>query len=154
VSAFIDHCLDLLATLGEVRARAMMGGHMLYAGALPVALLYDERLYLKVDAATRELFTAAGGEPFTYELRGRVVEMSFVAPPDAALEAPEDMAPWARLALEAARRAAAAKRPAAARRPATTKLPPAAERPAQGRGATAPRGTSGTRRRSPGRSRR
>jgi DNA transformation protein len=136
VSAFVEHCLDLLATLGEVRARAMMGGHLLYAGGLPVALVYDERLYLKVQAGTKALFTAAGGVPFTYELRGRMVEMSFVTPPDAALESPEGMAPWARLALDAARRARAAKPP-----------------PTREGGSPRARGTSGTRRRSRGRSR-
>jgi DNA transformation protein len=37
--------------------------------------------------------------------------MSYVTPPDAALEDPEAMLPWAVLALEAAGRAAAVKRP-------------------------------------------
>jgi DNA transformation protein len=109
VSAFLEHCLDLLSCLGDVRARAMMGGHVVYAGTLPVALVHDERLYLKVDAGTKGRFTAAGGDPFRYELRGRIVEMSFVAPPDAALEAPDEMAPGARLAVDAARRARAAR---------------------------------------------
>jgi DNA transformation protein len=69
-----------------------------------VALVYDDRLYLKTDEETRETFLAAGGEPFTYELRGKLVEMSYCTPPDTALDSPEVMQPWAELALAAAMR--------------------------------------------------
>jgi DNA transformation protein and related proteins len=105
VDAFVLHSLDLLAPLGAVRARAMMGGHLLYCGEIPVGLVYDERLYLKTDAETRALFADAGCEPFTYEIRGRMTEMSYWSAPDAALDDAEAMRPWAARALEAALRA-------------------------------------------------
>src|SRR5512146_1576731 len=82
----------------------MMGGHIVHCGGVAVALVYDDRLYLKTDEKTRETFLAVGGEPFTYELRGRVVEMSYCTPPDAALDSAEAMQPWAELALAAALR--------------------------------------------------
>lgn len=104
-SSYVQHVLDLFEPLGPVRARAMMGGHIVFCGALPVALLYDDRLYLKVDADSKGSFQEAGGEPFTYELRGKIVEMSYWSPPDDALDAPEAMLPWARRALEASLRA-------------------------------------------------
>jgi len=104
-TSFVAHALELLAPLGDVRARAMMGGHMLYCGALPMALIADDRLYLKVDGATKEAFAEAGGEPFTYEQRGRRVEMSYWSPPDGALDDAESMQPWAELAVAAATRA-------------------------------------------------
>jgi DNA transformation protein len=132
MSGFVDHCLDLLSALGEIRTRAMMGGHILYAGELPVALVYEERLYLKSDPASREAYAAAGGDPFTYELRGRVVEMSYWSAPESALDDPEAMRPWAELAIGAALRARAAKR--VKRR----KTSPTARRPARGPG-SAPR---------------
>jgi len=110
MSGFVEHCRDLLASLGEIRARSMMGGHILYAGELPIALVYEERLYLKSDPASREAYAAAGGEPFTYELRGRVVEMSYWSAPESALDDPEAMLPWAEQAIGAALRAHAAKR--------------------------------------------
>jgi DNA transformation protein and related proteins len=104
-NSFVAHALELLAPLGPVRARAMMGGHLLYRGALPIALVADDRLYLKVDGETKEAFAKAGGEPFTYELRGKRVEMSYWSPPDGALDDAESMLPWAELAVAAATRA-------------------------------------------------
>jgi DNA transformation protein len=103
-SGYVDYALELLAGLGPVRARAMMGGHIVHCAGVAVALVYDDRLYLKTDEETRGTFRAAGGEPFTYELRGKVVEMSYCTPPDAALDGPEAMQPWAELALAAALR--------------------------------------------------
>jgi len=103
-SSYVDYALELLASLGPVRARAMMGGHIVHCGGVAVALVYDDRLYLKTDEETRETFRAAGGEPFTYELRGKLVEMSYCTPPDAALDSTEAMQPWAELAFAAALR--------------------------------------------------
>lgn len=102
---FVTHVLDLLEpALGPLAARAMMGGHLVFCGGVSVALLSDERLYLKADEATKAAFAGAGGEPFVYEHAGRKVAMSYWAPPDGALEDPEEMRPWAVLALEAALR--------------------------------------------------
>ncbi len=101
---YVDHVLDLLAGVGPVRARPMMGGHVVFCGVLPIALVADDRLYLKTDPTTRPTFEAAGCEAFTYESRARVVQMSYWTPPDSALDDPESMLPWARLALEAATR--------------------------------------------------
>jgi DNA transformation protein len=60
-SSYVDYALELLAGLGPVRARAMMGGHIVHCGGVAVALVYDDRLYLKTDEETRETFLAAGG---------------------------------------------------------------------------------------------
>ncbi len=111
-SSYVDYALEILAGLGPVRARAMMGGHIVHCGGVAIALVYDDRLSLKTDEETREAFRAAGGEPFTYELRGKVVEMSYCTPPDAALDAPEAMRPWAELALAAALRKRRTSKPA------------------------------------------
>ena len=62
-AALVDHCLELLAPLGAVRARRMFGGHGIYIDDLFVAVIGFERLYLKTDAASRENFQAAGSEP-------------------------------------------------------------------------------------------
>ncbi|MGC4123237.1 MAG: TfoX/Sxy family protein [Myxococcales bacterium] len=106
-STFVTHVLDLVEpALGPVQARAMMGGHLVFCAGVSVALLSDDRLYLKVDAQTQERFAHAGGEPFVYEHKGRSVQMSYWSPPDGALEDPEEMRPWALLALEAALRSA------------------------------------------------
>jgi DNA transformation protein and related proteins len=102
---FIAHCLELLAAAGTPRARRMFGGHGLYVDELFIAIVADERLYLKVDDATRSAFSGAGGQPFVYEGKGTPMTMSYFSPPAEALDSPALMAPWARLAMEAALRA-------------------------------------------------
>ena len=117
---FTLHCLELLAPLGTPRPRRMFGGQGLYVDDLFIALIFNERLYLKTDAVNRARFEAAGCEPFTYEANGERKSISYFSAPDDAMESPGVMQPWARLALEAALRARAAKPPSArARTPAT-----------------------------------
>jgi DNA transformation protein len=142
--AFVAHCLELLAPLGAVRARAMFGGHGLYVDDLFVALIAFERLYLKVDAMTRPRFEAAGCSPFVYEGKGTPVTMSYWTAPPEALDSPALMLPWARLALQAAvaaraDQAARRARPARAAKPgprrqtlnpSAARAKPAATRPA------------------------
>ena len=114
--ALVDHCLELLAPLGVVRAKRMFGGHGLYVDELFIALIAFERLYLKVDAQTQPAFRAAGCEPFVYDGKGKPITMSYWTVPAEAMESPALMQPWARQAIEAALRARAAKPSAAPRK--------------------------------------
>lgn len=115
---FVEHCSELLAPLGPVRVRRMFGGWGLYVDDLFVALIILDRLYLKVDAGTRERFASAGCEPFVYDGAGKQVTVSYWTVPDEAMDSPALMQPWARLALQAALAARAAKlKPARAARP-------------------------------------
>ena len=113
-AALVDHCLELLAPLGAVRARRMFGGHGIYIDDLFVAVIGFERLYLKTDAASRENFQAAGSEPFVYDAKSGAVALGYWTVPAEAMESQALMQPWARQAIEAALRARAAK-PAAPR---------------------------------------
>ena len=114
---FVAHCMELLASAGPVRSRRMFGGHGLYVDDLFVGLIAFERLYLKVDAQTRESFQSAGCTPFIYDGAGKSVTMGYFTAPEEAMESPPLMQPWARLALAAALRARALKPPAPARKP-------------------------------------
>lgn len=112
--AFIAHLHDLFAPLGAVRTRAMFGGHGLYVDGLIIGVVIDDVLYLKTDAETRARFESAGGAPFTYALgqgRKAPVATSYWSLPDEAMESPQAMLPWARLAREAALRKPKARRP-------------------------------------------
>ena len=131
---FVAHVLELLAPLGAVRARRMFGGHGLYVDALFVALIADERLYLKADATSRPAFERAGCTPFAYSRSDRAsVTLGYWSAPDEALDSPQGMAPWARLALAAALRAKASRASPAAADPSAT------QRKARPRKASAPR---------------
>lgn len=108
---FTELCVEMLSPLGPVRVRRMFGGQGLYVDDLFVAIIDDGQLFLKADAVTRERFDAAGCVHFTFPNKaGEPVVTSYRRPPEDALESPPLMLPWARLALEAALRAANGKR--------------------------------------------
>ncbi len=114
---FVTHGLELLAVLGPTRARRMFGGHGFYADGLFVAIAVNGVLFLKADPEARPAFEAAGSRPFEFALAdGRRGVMGYWSAPDEAMDSPTGMAPWARLALESALRAAASKPPARARK--------------------------------------
>jgi DNA transformation protein len=115
-SALVEHCLELLAPLGAVRARRMFGGHGLYVDDLFVAIVAFERLYLKADGATQPTFAEAGCAPLAYEAQGKAVSLNYWTVPADAMESPALMQPWARQAIAAALRARAAKPSAPARK--------------------------------------
>jgi DNA transformation protein len=103
------HALELLSALGPTSARRMFGGAGFYIGAHFVALLANEVLYLKADATAQPAFEAAGSQPFSYATaRGRRTVLAYWSAPEAAMESPAQMRPWAALALDSALRAAAA----------------------------------------------
>jgi DNA transformation protein len=114
--AMVDLCLELLAPLGDVRARRMFGGWGLWAGDVFVALVLNDQLYLKTRPETTEAFAAAGCQPFTYSAKGRTVSIGFWSAPAEAMESPALMEPWARLALKAALAARGATAPRRRRR--------------------------------------
>ncbi|PZP32411.1 MAG: competence protein TfoX [Roseateles depolymerans] len=123
-------CVELLerAELGPVRTRAMFGAQGVYVDGLFLAIVNRGELFLKVDDTSRPRFEAAGCTPFTYQTRdGASMTMSYYRVPEEALESPPLMQPWARLAFEAALRAANAKparpRSATPRRAAAKKAP-------------------------------
>lgn len=119
IPPFVDHCLELLAPLGTVRAKRMFGGWGVYADEVFIAIIAGDLLFLKVDATSRSAFEAAGCEPFVYDAKTGSTAMSYWSAPPEALDSPALMAPWARLALQAAlasRAAARALKPRPARR--------------------------------------
>lgn len=120
---FADYCCELLASVGPCTARRMFGGWGIATGGLNVAIIAWDTLYLKANADTTPQWLAAGGRPFTYEARGKTHQLLYYTAPDDAMESPQHMASWARLALEAALKARKppAKRPARARQPAARK---------------------------------
>ncbi len=94
----------------------MFGGWGVYVDDLMMAIVADGELWLKVDDANRAAFEDAGSQPFRYEAKGKRAQMNYWRTPEAALDDEEAFLAYARLALDAALRAARAKAEKAAKR--------------------------------------
>ena len=106
---FATYCCDLLSAIGPCVVRRMFGGFGISMDGLTVALMTDlgqgEKLWLKANDDTRTLFEAAGCQRFGYLREGVARSMNYYSAPEEAMDSPQQMAPWARLALEAALKA-------------------------------------------------
>lgn len=107
---FASYAVDLMQSIGPVRAKRMFGGHGIFLDGLMFALIADNTLYLKVDKESEDKFKAKGLEAFTYNKKGKIYSMSYYQAPEETLESPEEMIIWANMAYGAALRAAANKR--------------------------------------------
>ncbi len=125
-SDFAQYCCELLASAGPCTAKRMFGGWGISTDGLTIAIIADlgsgEKLWLKASEADVPRWEAAGGQRFTYASTkdGETVSrgMNYYSAPEDAMDAPHAMAPWARLALQAAV-AAKASKPAKTPKPAT-----------------------------------
>ncbi len=138
---FVTHAMELLSSVGPVDARAMFGGHGIYARGVMFGLLDDDELFLKTDELSRPRFVEVGCRCWVY---GAMESTSWYRPPDDAHEDPEAMLGWATLALDAALRVRAAKgarkkgKGAAKKGGAPARGPSAKARPARGASAKRP----------------
>jgi DNA transformation protein and related proteins len=102
---FQDFILDLLAPLNPV-ARRMFSGVGLFHGGVMFGLLVRDVFYLRVDDQTRVRFEQAGSRPFSYNRGGNAVSIAaYYEVPDGLLDEPDELLPWARDAVGAARAA-------------------------------------------------
>ena len=103
---FAQYCCELLSTAGPSVAKRMFGGYGISVDGLTIAILADlgqgEKLWLKASPETIGQFESAGCERFTYLAKGVPKSMGYYSAPDEAMESTSEMAPWARLALDAA----------------------------------------------------
>ena len=103
---FAQYCCELLGTLGPCVAKRMFGGWGISTDGLTVAILADlgngDILWLKANEETRPRFEAEGCARFVYDVQGQPKGMNYYSSPADAMESPALMAPWARLALQAA----------------------------------------------------
>ncbi len=112
---FAQYCCELLGVAGPCLARRMFGAWGISTDGLTLAILADlgsgEKLWLKCDESTRSVFENAGCERFVYQTKDGPKSMNYYSAPAEAMDSPQLMAPWARLALQAALSAAQQKKP-------------------------------------------
>lgn len=94
---------EMFEAVGPVTIRRMFGGKGIYARGVIFALELRGELMLKGDAESAPILEAAGAIRWRYEGRsGKPVAMPYWTLPDEALDDPDMMAKWARIALDAA----------------------------------------------------
>src|SRR5689334_5305923 len=102
--SFKAFVLDQLGAVPDLRARAMFGAHGLYSGERFFGILDEGRLFFKTDSQSQADYTARGMGPFTYEMQGRVMTMSYHEVPLDVLENAPELVAWAERAIAAAAR--------------------------------------------------
>ena len=101
----VTHACELFAPLGAIRTKRMFGGWGFYVDDVFFALVAWDTLYLKADAQSEPMFARAGSERFAYTRDdAKTFSMGYWTAPEAALESPHAMTPWARLAIDCALR--------------------------------------------------
>lgn len=90
------------ALRGPVQCKRMFGGYGYYHDQRFFAVMVAGTLYLKVNDATRPQFEAEALPAWVYLREGKPVTMGFHGVPESVFDDPEDMRPWARLAVQAA----------------------------------------------------
>ena len=116
---FADYCCELLSGVGKPTAKRMFGGFAVYVEDVSIAWLLDlnkdnnAKLFLKASDETRTQYEAAGCQRFVYDMKGVPKSVNYYAAPDDAMESPDAMLPWARMALRCALEAKATAKPKA-----------------------------------------
>lgn len=100
-----DLIREMFDSLGEVTIKRMFGGKGIYHQGVILALEVDGDILLKADQVSAPDFAQAGSSQWTYDGKSKPVAMPYWSIPDAAIDDPEEMAQWVRLAWEAALRA-------------------------------------------------
>ena len=100
-----ERLAELFSAYGPVTVRRMFGGAGVFADGLMIALMVDGVIFLKADEHTIPDFEREGLRPFSYETKaGTRTLTSYWRMLERLYDDPDELAVWARRALESARR--------------------------------------------------
>jgi DNA transformation protein len=100
-----ERIAELFSAYGLVSVRRMFGGAGVFADDLMIALVVDGVIFLKADAHTIPEFERERLTPFSYATKnGRRTLASYWRMPERLYDEPDELAGWARRAMESARR--------------------------------------------------
>ncbi len=103
-----DHIEELFSGFGPVTVRRMFSGSGVFADGMMIALLVDGAIFLKAGSGTIPEFEREGLRPFSYRTKDSTRTLnSYWLMPEWLYDEPDELADWARRAMEAARRSAA-----------------------------------------------
>jgi len=99
-----DAISEMFDSLGEVTIKRMFGGKGVYHQGVILALEVSGDILLKADAQSAPEFADAGASQWVYSGKNKPVAMPYWSIPDAALDDPEELSKWVKLAWAAALR--------------------------------------------------
>ena len=114
-----DSLRELFSAFGPIAVRRMFSGKGVYSDGVHFALSIGGTVYLRADEEIVPMFQAEGSKPFTYTAKGREIVVNYWSVSERCYDEPEELVPFARAALNAAKWIAAKK--AKPRKPAAPK---------------------------------
>ena len=101
----IERIAELFSAYGAVNVRRMFGGAGVFADGLMIALVVDGAIFFKADDRTIPEFERERQKPFSYRTKnGTRTLTTYWRMPERLYDEPEELAGWARRAMESARR--------------------------------------------------
>ena len=101
---FLEYILEKLENLDGFSSGKMFGGYVLRRYSLPIALIFQNEIFLKADAENKSFYQDAGAEVFYYHKGGKRIEISNYKVPAEILEDDKLFEKWIMTAYEAAKR--------------------------------------------------
>ena len=111
---YLEFLTEQFAALGEIASRPMFGGHMLYCGGVPFAIVARGTVFVKTDEQSRGEFEARGLRPFQ-PFPEKTGVMSYYEPPPEVFEDADALKHWVGGAIAAGKRAQVKKKPSPGR---------------------------------------
>ena len=130
---YLEYVLEQLDRIGSVTANRMFSGIGLYQNDIFFALLFSDTLYFKVNDDSRPDYESRGMRRFQPYKDKPHLSFTYYEVPAEVLEDRDELAVWARKAVQAALAAAAAKRPKRKRAKAKSSKAKRAKAPAKRR---------------------
>jgi DNA transformation protein and related proteins len=95
---------DLFAPFGRIVLKRFFGGEGIYLDDVMIGMIFSDQIYFKTSETTRKAFLAERTKPFSFKKHstGETVVTTWYALPDRLYDDPDELAEWARAALEVA----------------------------------------------------
>lgn len=103
ISSFIDYIIDVLSKHGSITQKRMFGGYGLYSNRIFFAIIIDDELYFKTDAALAAEYKNFGSFPFTYKRDDKFISMSYWYVPPEVIEDSDLLKDWYNKSLNIAK---------------------------------------------------
>ena len=90
---------DLFSAFGRVTLKRLFSGEGIYADGKIIGIVIRDVVYLKTDEASRAAFKSESCKPFYFTGGGKRIASSYYAIPERLYDDSEELAEWARAAL-------------------------------------------------------